>query len=294
MSMLGNSDIRISDLAWGCWRLADDEPLPAMLDTLADCGINFIDTAAIYGFGSDYGMGLAEHLLGSALQRSASQREDWVIASKGGLDPPAPYNSSRKRLISECESSLRRLQTDYLDLYMIHRPDLLAPADEVADALNQLLRDGKVRAIGVSNHRPSQVAALAAFLDRPLAVNQVQLSAAHLGPLDDGTLDQCQQMGMTCMAWSPLAGGQLLDSATEPDGVDLAPLKATLDRIAAAHHCERADAALAFVRQCPSTVPIIGSQNPQRVRSLARAAAVHLSRREWYAIYEARSGRPMP
>lgn len=295
---LGNSDIDVGRVAWGCWRLANDdlEALTRTLETLRECGIRTIDNAAIYGYGTRFGAGHAETMLGRAFREQPSLRDDFVVITKGGLDLPAPYDSSRAALIAACDASLSRLGVDAIDVYMIHRPDLLTAADEVADALNTLLRSGKVRQLGVSNHTPAQVAALAAFLDTPLVCHEVELSAWQLAPLEDGVIDQCQQLGMTPIAWSPLAGGGLTgDSAHEASAdSDLLRLCDTLDAIAAEHDCDRATLALAFVLMLPGVLPILGSQRPARIRAAMEAEALTLTRRQWYRIFEARQGIPMP
>ncbi|MEM7763903.1 MAG: aldo/keto reductase [Pseudomonadota bacterium] len=291
---LGTSDLTVSPLAWGCWRLDDRTPIADILDTLAANQINFIDTAAIYGYGSDYGAGLAEKLLGDALRDHSSRREDWVIASKGGLDLPVPYNSTREFLIRDCEASLQRLQIEALDLYMIHRPDLLTPLAEVAETLDHLVASGKTRYVGVSNFTQTQVNALAAHVSVPLQVNQVEFSAKHMAPLLDGTLEQCQAMSMTPMAWSPLGGGALLKRITDKDPRHIWRLITALNRIGHAHECERSQVALAFVRQYPGVIPVIGSQQPARILEAVAACDIELTRREWYEIVEARTGEPMP
>ncbi|MEN7341530.1 MAG: aldo/keto reductase [Pseudomonadota bacterium] len=291
---LGDSDIAVSPLSWGCWRLDSMSVALTMLETLTTHGINFIDTAAIYGYGSPGGAGHAESVLGQALRKHSSSPDDWVIASKGGLDLPTPYNSSKAFLIKDCEASLARLGLDRLDVYMIHRPDWLTGAEEVALALDTLVRDGKVRTVGVSNYTPAQVDALRAHLNAPLVVNQIEFSAKHLSPLQDGTLDQCQQHSMTAMAWSPLGGGELLQKIDDNHPRHLWRVASQLDRIAAAKHCTRSQAALAFVLKTPNVMPIIGSQSPERVSEAIAALDVTLSRREWYEICEARFGAPMP
>jgi predicted oxidoreductase len=213
-----------------------------------------------------------------------------VLATKGGITPGVPYDSSG--LVAAAEASLRRLRTDVIDLYQVHRPDLLTHPAEVAAALDALVRAGKVRWVGVSNHTPAQLEALAAYLEAPLCTVQPELSALALGALDDGTLDQAMRLGLTPLAWSPLGGGRLLaEGAAAPQ---VAAVAAVLDELAAREGVDRAAVALAFVLAHPSRpVPIIGTQRPERIRAAAAAARVHLDRRDWYRIVAA-AGRPLP
>ena len=295
---LGSTDIDIGRIAWGCWRLDNDDhkALSTTLDTLRDCGIRLIDNAAIYGYGTPFGAGHAETMLGRALRDRPSLRADFVVVTKGGLDLPTPYDSSRRAIIDGCEASLRRLGIDAIDVYMIHRPDLLSPADEVADALNTLVQAGKVRALGVSNYAPPQLAALAAHLDSPIVCHEVEFSAWQLAPFHDGVIDQCQQLGMTPIAWSPLAGGKLAGDArtSAADDDALRRLCETLDAVALEHDSDRASVALAFVLATPGVLPILGSQRPARIRAATEATGLGMTRRQWYRIFEARRGVPMP
>jgi predicted oxidoreductase len=221
------------------------------------------------------------------------------VATKGGIVPGVPYDSSGAHLLAACEASLKRLGVDVIDLYQVHRPDLLAHPEEVAAALVRLRQQGKIRAVGVSNHTPSQFDALRHFLPFPIATHQPELSCLELAPLRDGVLDQCLRERVTPLAWSPLAGGRLALSAEAtrgaPDGARLADLIATLDRIAAREGAPRAAVALAWLLAHPAgVVPILGSQRPERLRDALRVFEVRLTRADWYAIVAASQGGPLP
>jgi predicted oxidoreductase len=179
---------------------------------------------------------------------------------------------------------------EVIDLYQIHRPDMFAHPADVAETLTALRSEGKIREVGVSNHTPAQVAALAAHLPFPIASNQPEYSAVHLDPLRDGTLDDCMRSGTTVLAWSPLGGGRL---AT---GDDITPeLLAVLDRLADREHVDRATIAIAFVLAHPSRpIAILGTQNPARVSASAAALDVSLDRNDVYAIIQASEGVPLP
>jgi aryl-alcohol dehydrogenase-like predicted oxidoreductase len=209
---LGATDIVVSRLAWGMWRFDGDDLSHArtLVDAAFDAGINLFDTADIYGYNGRDGFGNAERLLGRLFAADPGLRRRMVLASKGGIVPGVPYDSSAGYLVGACEASLRRLGTDHLDLFQVHRPDVLAHPAEVAKALETLVASGKVRAVGVSNYTPAQTATLVAHLQRPLASIQPEFSPLVIEPLVDGTLDLAMQHGMSVLAWSPLAGGVLV------------------------------------------------------------------------------------
>jgi predicted oxidoreductase len=213
-----------------------------------------------------------------------------VLATKGGIIPPTPYDSSAEYLRSACEASLRRLGVDVIDLYQIHRPDMLTHPAEVATTLASLRDEGKIREVGVSNHTPAQVEALAAHLPFPIAANQPEYSAVHLDPLRDGTFDACMRTGTVPMAWSPLGGGRLATGeGVRPELLDV------IDSLAEREHVDRASIAIAFVLAHPSApVAIVGSQTPERIAGSAAALGVELSRHDVYSIIQASEGVPLP
>jgi len=295
---IGTSGLRAGALGFGCWRFLGHELSHAenLVETALDLGMTLIDTADIYGFGGD-GFGAAEALLGKVLKADPARRTRMVLATKGGIIPPAPYNSSRKYLIEACEASLARLGVEQIDLYQIHRPDLLTPWEEVADALETLLADGKIGAAGVSNFSVAQTRALQAHLGPKLVSTQPEFSALHLAPLEDGTLDWCQEVGAAALVWSPLAGGRLADGyRPQPDDPErLVDVHQALDRIAAGHGVSRSEVALAFVLMHPAQpIVLLGTQTPARLKAATRALEIQLSRPDWYSIIEASRGAAMP
>jgi predicted oxidoreductase len=213
-----------------------------------------------------------------------------VLATKGGIVPGVPYVSDPAYLVTACEASLRRLGVDHVDLYQIHRPDPFTHPAAVAQAFESLRERGLVREFGVSNHTPSQTAALQAHLPFPLASTQPELSVIALQPMRDGTLDQCAALGVTPLAWSPLAGGRLATG----DGVR-PELVAVLDRLAEREGVTRAAVAIAFVLAHPTRpVAVVGTQQPGRLAELAVAATVHLDRCDVYDLIVASDGVPLP
>lgn len=291
---LGPGGPEVSPLAWGMWRFRgqDVRAATALVQAALDAGITLFDTADVYGLDNGEPFGAAEALLGRVFAAEPGLRGRMVLASKGGIIPGIPYDQSVSALIAACEASLLRLNTDCLDLYQIHRPDLLAHPSEWAEALTRLRQAGKIRAAGVSNFTPAQTEALMAFLPFPLAATQPSLSALDVSAIGDGTLDLAMRKSLAVLAWSPLAGGRLLGEALQGRAAEVA---AVLDRLAEEHGVGRAEIALAFVMRHPAlAIPIIGSQTPQRVAENVRAAGVRLSKAAWYSILEAARGERMP
>ena len=293
---LGGSELVVGPLAFGCWRFAGSsvQEAQARLEAALDAGMNLLDTADIYGFGGP-GFGAAEALLGEVFAASPHLRDRFVLATKGGIRPPVPYDSSPASLRAACEASLRRLRVEQIDLYQIHRPDLLAHPADVAATLDALRHEGKIAHVGVSNHSAAQFRALQAHLPFPIVTHQPELSAWRLDAIDDGVLDQCAELGVTPLAWSPLAGGRLATGeGLDGRGDAGARLVAVLDRLAGDRGVDRGTVALAFVLSLPSRpVAIIGSQRPDRIRASAAAAAVNLDRTEVYEVLAA-AGRALP
>jgi predicted oxidoreductase len=254
-------------------------------------GITFIDNADVYGL--DWGgthFGACEEALGRVFKAIPYLRNNITLATKAGIVPGVPYNSSASYLIAACEASLGRLGVDQIDLFQIHRPDVFTHPEEVASALLHLQQRGLIRACGVSNYTPSQTLALKMYLGDALVTVQPEFSALHLAPLRDGTLDMCQQEKFTPLAWSPLAGGRI----SSGDGVR-PELIATLNTLATAHNVSREAIAIAFVLAHPSQpIALLGTQQPQRLNDCVAALTVNLSRQDVYNIIQASDGAPLP
>ncbi|HRW38713.1 MAG: aldo/keto reductase [Acidimicrobiales bacterium] len=288
-----DTDLEVGPLAFGCWRFVGSDVARGreLIETALELDMNLIDTADIYGRGhGGRGFGEAEELLGKVLAEAPELRDQMVLATKGGIREGVPYDSSPDHLTQACDDSLRRLGVDVIDLYQVHRPDLLAHPLDVAETLDALVDSGKVRAVGVSNHTPAQVRALAEYLEVPLVSTQPEYSAAHLDHLRDGVLDQAMELGLAVLAWSPLGGGRLATGeGVRPE------LIAVLDELAGREGVDRATIATAFVLSHPSSpVAILGTQTPDRLREATKALDVHLDRRDAYRIIEAAEGVPHP
>jgi len=296
---LAASGPECSRLVYGTWRLLDTKPtaqdINRRLHACIELGITTIDTAEIYGLYE------VEQQLGAGLALSPGLRDQLEIVTKAGIYVPcsyrperrtAHYNATTARLVKSLEKSLRLLGTDHVDLFLVHRPDWLTRADDTAAGLNGLLRDGKIRAAGVSNHSASQFDLLNSYMAQPLATNQIEFHLLRPDPIDDGTLHQCEKLGVLPMAWSPMAGGRIFDRS-DPAAARLA--------VAAASMSSRYDGATleqlayAWILAHPShPLPIIGTNRLERLRSAAMADAIVLEREDWYALWEAAQGRQVP
>jgi aryl-alcohol dehydrogenase-like predicted oxidoreductase len=299
--LLGGRSIEVSPIAFGLWRFVGQDAGAAAgkVHAALDHGIDFFDIAAVYGL--DWGgsaFGESEALLGKVLAWEPGLRKRIVLATKFGIIPGIPYDSSPDAVVASCEASLKRLNTDVIDLFQVHRPDVLTHPMDLAEALSTLRRQGKIRAAGVSNYSARQTLVLQQFLDFDLDTHQPEFSAMHLDPVHDGVLDQCLSRTMTPLAWSPLAGGKLTLSLHDAHAADasgrLAKVIAALDHAAAQHGVSRSVLALAFVMRHPSRpIPVVGTQTPARMAEAMKAASVTLSRAEWYAIAAA-AGMALP
>ena len=295
---LGRSGLEVAPLGWGMWRFAGADVGTARrrVEAALDIGCTLFDTADIYGFGTPEGFGGAERLLGLVLRSAPELRHRMILATKAGIFPPLPYDSGAAYLVQACENSLQRLGVECIDLYQIHRPDLLTHPAEVAAALEQLRRAGKIRAAGVSNYSAPQLDALCQYLVFPLASVQPEFSPLAIEPLTNGVLDAAMRLGLAVLAWSPLAQGRLGAARSEQAGdVQGAAVIEALDRVAERAAVPRSAVAYAWVMAHPSRpVPLIGSQNPSRIREAAAAYDVQLQREEWYQILAAARGEPLP
>ena len=288
-----------SRMVYGTWRLLATKPtaqeINRRLHACLELGITTIDTAEIYGLYE------VEQALGAALALSPGLRDKFEIVTKAGIYVPcshhperrtAHYNATGARLVKSLEKSLRFLGTDRVELFLVHRPDWLARAEDTASGLNQLVRSGKIRAAGVSNYTASQFDLLNSRMEQPLVTNQIEFSLLHHDPIHDGTFHQCEKLGVLPMAWSPLAGGRLFDATndaaqrlmTAAQGMAARYGGATLEQLA-----------YAWILAHPSQpLPVIGTNKLDRLKSAAQADGITLEQEDWYALWEAAQGRRVP
>lgn len=288
-------ELSLSPIVAGMWRLAEWNLGVAQrvrwIEQALELGISSFDHADIYG---DYRV---ETLFGEALQASPGLRDRLQLVSKCGIRLASPqrhcrvkhYDTSAAYVRAQVEQSLRNLHVEQLHLVLIHRPDYLMDAAVLADTFATLSREGKVRHWGVSNHRTDQFALL--HRHYPLATHQVELSPLALQALDDGTLVQCQQLGLRPMLWSPLGGGRLFSGTDE----QALRLRTEMNAIATRYGISLATLAYAWLLRHPSRPhPITGSGRIDGLREATAALAVNLDAQDWYAIWSASSGHAVP
>jgi predicted oxidoreductase len=290
----------VSALAYGVWRLDKDPEgtgtarVRAKIDACLESGITTFDHAAIYGNFT------CEGHFGRALAEAPALRERMEIVTKCGIERKSEafpnvqlpqYNASAAAIVQSVDRSLRELQTDYIDLLLIHRPDWLTSAEETAAGLSAVLASGKVRSVGVSNYSVHQFGLLARFLGTPPATNQVEINLFQIDAIHDGTLDQCQLLGIRPMAWSPLAGGRLFTS-DDPNAVKT---REVLHTIASEYGASPDQIALAWVAALPCGPQLVlGTHQIERIRRAADAVHLTLAREHWYALWSAAQGRNIP
>lgn len=260
------------------------------IKTAIEAGYNHFDHADIYGDGE------CEKLFGEIIKQSPSLRENIIITSKAGIRrTPQRYDFSREYLINSVEGSLNRLNTDYLDLFLLHRPDYLFDAADVAETFMQLKASGKVKHFGVSNFTTSQVALLQSKLSEPLQVNQIEINIHNINSLIDGTLDQCQQFGITPIAWCPLGGVAYPAWGNTFTSADELRIETELAQQAQKYNCLPWVLILTWLLKHPANIcPIIGSTTPERINAAKGALEINYTHEDWYRLLEARNGQPQP
>lgn len=299
--LLRNTLSEAGQIIVGCMRMDSRTPqeLANMIDDLADRGIRFYDHADIYGHGK------CEELFGEAMQLANTPREDLIIQSKCGIRD-GWYDLSKDYILDSVDGILNRLQTPYLDLLILHRPDALMEPKEIAEAFDQLQKSGKVRHFGVSNFTPEQIRLLQTEVKQPLLVNQLQLSIPNAWMISQGleanmptqgaldrtghVLEQMRQMGITIQTWSPLQYGDW--EGTFLDNPIFAELNETLQKLADKYNVSKSAIAAAWILRHPAGMQVVtGSSRTDRILEMARARKVDLTRKEWYELYKAAGHR---
>lgn len=301
---LGSGNLQVPVIAVGCMRInaLTVNETEAFIKGAMDMGANFFDHADIYGDGS------CEELFGSVLQANPGIREKMILQSKAGIVPGKYYDNSKEYLVKAVDDILGRLHTDYLDIFLIHRPDALADPEETADALESLLRSGKVRYFGVSNQRSSQIELLSRYLEHKIMVNQLQLSLTNATMIqsgmeanmqtdgavdrDGGILDYCRLHDITIQTWSPFQygffSGIFLDNPQFPE------LNEALQNIADKYHVSKTTIAAAWILRHPAKMQMIsGSTKLSRLKEVCEASHIVLTKEEWYRLYMA-AGHMLP
>ena len=280
------SDIVVGTMRWGIWDAKfTTAQYEAMIEKAMSLGMSTFDHADIYG---DH---TTEAEFGAALKLHPEWRSQMELVTKCGIirvcdQKPGhyikAYDFTKSHILQSAEDSLRNLQTDYLDVMLLHRPDLLMDPDEVAEAFEMLYTSGKVRSFGVSNFTPSQVKLLQSTV--PVGVHQLEVSVKDVSAFDDGRLDQCTLDGIVPMAWSPLGGGKL------PEAVVSA-----LSALAVEFEVTPQAMALAWLLQHPSGIlPVVGTTKAENLEAAQAALNIKLDRQQWYTIYQVATGTTLP
>ena len=303
MKTITLGDTEAPNVILGLMRITDmsDDDVRALVGAARDAGIDFFDHAAVYG-AQLHG---CEQRFAEAMQLTPSARAAVTLQTKAGIVPDGPYfDFSYEHLIASAEESLRALRTDYLDVFLLHRPDALVEPEEVARAFDELETAGKVRAFGVSNHTPRQIDLLRTAVRQPLVANQLQLSITHapivaqgvatnMAGLDQsvtvdggGILDYCRINRITVQAWSPFQAGfftgVFLGSPEYPE------LNAVIDRLSSADDVPPIAIGTAWITRHPANMQVVlGTTNPERVAGAALGSDIPLTRAQWYELFRA-------
>ena len=286
----------VSQVALGCMRISDksDKEMDFYLNNAVELGINYFDHADIYGGGK------CEEVFGAALKRNPGIRDEIYIQTKCSIVPGSMYDFSKEHIISAVDGSLKRLGVEYVDVLLLHRPDLLMEPAEVAEAFDELESKGKVKAFGVSNHSALQIELLQREVKQKLSINQMQLSITNANmiasganvnlPCEDGVnydgylRDYCRLKGITIQPWSPLQYGFIAGNFL--DNRKYKSLNKVIDELAEKYGTTATGMAIAWILRLPDKMqPIVGSTNPDRIKAVAEAADITISREDWYRIY---------
>ena len=297
----------VSQLALGCMRMKNRsaQEVASILESAQEIGINFFDHADVYGSGD------SESCFAKGLRHAGISRSQVFLQSKCGLrgvHKDYYFDFSKEHILASVEGSLKRLETDYLDLLLLHRPDALMEPEEVAEAFHHLYQSGKVRHFGVSNHTPYQIELLQAVCEKPLIVNQLEFGPAHTPMIDaglnanthnprgvdrdGGVLDYCRLKNITIQPWSPFQVD--LVQGLFQGHPDYQQLTQKIEELAAAYQVPFEAMVMAWILRHPAKMqPIIGSMNPERIHAMGKAFQVDLTRQEWYQIYKS-AGNLLP
>jgi len=301
---LGTSGLKVPCIAVGCMRINKLEPAEAehFVQTALDQGAYFFDHADIYGNGE------CESVFSKAIHMNSTVREKVLLQSKCGIRRGVAFDFSKDHILKSVDGSLKRLNTEYLDVLLLHRPDALVEPEEVAEAFDILQSNGKVRHFGVSNQNPMQIKLLKRYVRQPIVANQLQLSITnatmisqgqHVNMQDDfavnrdgSVLDYCRLHDITIQPWSPFQYGMF-------EGVFLGNekfpvLNRKIDEIAAKYSVSNTTITMAWLLRHPAGMqPVTGTMNVQRLKDCVKAAGIRLTREEWYEIYLA-AGNTLP
>ena len=291
-----NNDVSLSRLIYGMWRLGDDantstNHVQAKIESCLAQGITTMDQADIYG-GYE-----AEEIFGNALRQAPHLRDQMEIVTKCDIIAPVGrhasarvkyYDTGRVHITSSVEASLSLMGIEQIDLLLIHRPDPFMDHHETGAVLDELVKSGKVKSVGVSNFKRHDWTLLQSAMTTKLATNQIEMSLIANEAFTNGDLAYLQEFGVAPMAWSPLAGGALF--ATEHTA-----LREAMTEMAKAHDVDISAVAVAWLLAHPANImPVMGTNNLDRIGRISDALKVEMSRQDWFALYEKANGAEVP
>ncbi|MCF0049449.1 aldo/keto reductase [Dyadobacter sp. LJ53] len=282
---LSDSGPKVSEAIYGFWRWTDEgaqttSQIEKTVNLCLELGINTFDHADVYG-----DTAIEEHF-GKVVQNKSFKREDIVLFSKCGIRKSSNkyltyYDTSRDHIVNSINGSLKRLKTDYLDIFLLHQSDFLSDPEETATALAEIVKSGKTKHIGVANFTVFQHQLLASYLRIPIVTNHIELNLMNTTAIEDGRIDFIKQSFSKPLAWAPLAGGKILNG-TEEKAVRL---RAKLEEVGKKYDANIEQTAVAWLMKL-GTLPIIGSLSETRIRNGASASEIKLSHEDWYDIYQ--------
>lgn len=282
---LSDSGPKVSEAIYGFWRWTDEgaqttSQIEKTVNLCLELGINTFDHADVYG-----DTAIEEHF-GKVVQNKSFKREDIVLFSKCGIRKSSNkyltyYDTSRDHIVNSINGSLKRLKTDYLDIFLLHQSDFLSDPEETATALAEIVKSGKTKHIGVANFTVFQHQLLASYLRIPIVTNHIELNLMNTTAIEDGRIDFIKQSFSKPLAWAPLAGGKILNG-TEEKAVRL---RAKLEEVGRKYDANIEQTAVAWLMKL-GTLPIIGSLSETRIRNGASASDIKLSHEDWYEIYQ--------
>lgn len=295
--------LEASHISLGCMRMSNltKEEASRVLGNALDVGVDFFDHADIYG------QGRSEEIFSEAMKTLNVARDDYFIQTKTGIRKGF-FDFSKEHIISSVEGSLQRLQTDYVDMLLLHRPDTLMEPEEVAEAFDHLEQSGKVRYFGVSNQNPMQIELLKKHVRQELLVNQLQFGLMHTGMIDQGfhvnmnhpsavdrdggLLEYSRLNEMTIQAWSPFQYGHF--EGVYIDHKDFPEVNQKLQEIANRYGVTKEAIAIAWILRHPAKMQaIVGTMTVERLTAISKASEIELTREEWYELYHA-AGNQLP
>lgn len=282
---LSDSGPKVSEAIYGFWRWTDEgaqttSQIEKTVNLCLELGINTFDHADVYG---DFKV---EEHFGKIIKNKSFKREDIVLFSKCGIRKSGDgyltyFDTSREHIINSINGSLKRLKTDYLDIFLLHQSDFLSDPEETAGALAEIVTSGKAKHIGVANFTVFQHQLLASYLRIPIVTNHIELNLMNTSAIEDGRIDFIKQSFSKPLAWAPLAGGKILNGTDEKT----VRLRAKLEEVGKKYDANIEQTAVAWLMKL-GTLPIIGSLSESRIRNAASASDIKLSRQDWYEIYQ--------